>query len=258
MLIKPLAYLTLKKIRENLGFRINTIALFIQPLLWLTIFIFLRQTKIIIDMELGPVKYVDFLVIGIFTWRMVTFMIGYFPKSVQDERPVIRALLLAPSGESIIFWSSIFSTAFIAILIGIVIMLAGAIIYNVSIFLNNILIVLFVLLLIIIVHLGFAIIFFSFSIYIKDAKSIGFILTTIFGLFSGVFFPPQFFPVPMNQIAFILPMTQGITLLRDLTLYPNAMLNWNLLYALVVEAIIFFSYGRLLYKKKLRNFIKSK
>jgi ABC-2 type transport system permease protein len=83
-------------------------------------------------------------------------------------------------------------------------------------------------------------------------KSIGFITTTIFGLSSGVFFPVEFFPSPIDNIAYILPLTQGLTIMRELLLFPNLLPNINLLTALITETIGFFILAIFLYNKNFK------
>ena len=80
-------------------------------------------------------------------------------------------------------------------------------------------------------------------------KRIGFITTTIFGLSAGVFFPVELFPLPFDNIAYVLPLTQGLTIMREMLLFPNFLPNMNLLIALLMETIILFITTIILYKK---------
>ena len=88
-------------------------------------------------------------------------------------------------------------------------------------------------------------------------KSIGFITTTIFGLSAGVFFPVELFPPPFDNLAYVLPLTQGLTLMREMLLFPNLLPNMNLLFMLLSETIILFISTIILYKKIL-NLIGSR
>ena len=97
-----------------------------------------------------------------------------------------------------------------------------------------------------------AIVILSFSFQIKDAASTGFILTTILGLLSGVFFPVDLIPFPMSDIVYVLPLTQSLTVIRELTLVPDITPNWPLIYILTAEALAFLTTGLILYKRNIR------
>jgi ABC-type polysaccharide/polyol phosphate export permease len=97
------------------------------------------------------------------------------------------------------------------------------------VFFNQIIIASLVFLLIIIIHFEIASIIVISHIHIKDMKSIGFITTTKFGLSTGVFFPVELFPPPFDNLAYVLPLTQGLTIMREMLLFPNFLSNMNLL-----------------------------
>ena len=107
--------------------------------------------------------------------------------------------------------------------------------------------------LILIIHFEIASIIVISHIHIKDMKSIGFITTTIFGLSAGVFFPVEFFPSPFDDLAYILPLTQGLTIMREMLLFPNFLPNINLLMMLLFETIILFIATIVLYKKNFKS-----
>jgi ABC-2 type transport system permease protein len=252
MLIDALVLLTIKKIRNNLSFSLSTFTTILQPILWLSIFIYLREEQIILNIYNNQIRYIDFLVLGIFVWRIVSFILGKFPSSIKEDSSAIRSIITSPGGEKILIWSSIISTFSIAIIIGTSILITAVLLYNFSIFLNQIMVASLVFLLIIIIHFEIASIIVISRIHIRDMKSIGFITTTIFGLSSGVFFPVEFFPSPIDNIAYILPLTQGLTIMRELLLFPNLLPNINLLTALITETIGFFILAIFLYNKNFK------
>ena len=249
MLINAFTLLTIKKIRNNLSFTLSTFTTILQPILWLSIFLYLREEHIIINLYNNQIRYIDFLVLGIFVWRTVSFILGKFPSSIKEDASAIRSIIISPGGEKILIWSSIIATFSIAMIIGSCILLAAVLLYDFSIFLNHIIIAFLVFLLIIIIHFEIASIIVISHIHIKDMKSIGFITTTIFGLSAGVFFPVELFPPPFDNLAYVLPLTQGLTLMRELLLFPNLLPNMNLLFALLSETIILFISAIILYKK---------
>ena len=249
MLIDALVLLTIKKIRNNLSFSLGTFTTILQPILWLSIFIYLREEQIILNIYNNQIRYIDFLVLGIFVWRIVSFILGKFPSSIKEDSSAIRSIITSPGGEKILIWSSIISTFSIAIIIGASILITAVLLYNFSIFFNQIIVASLVFLLIIIIHFEIASIIVISRIHIRDMKSIGFITTTIFGLSSGVFFPVEFFPPPVDNIAYILPLTQGLTIMRELLLFPNLLPNINLMIALITETIVFFILAIFLYKR---------
>ncbi len=110
-----------------------------------------------------------------------------------------------------------------------------------------------VFLLIIIIHFEIASIIVISHIHVKDMKSIGFITTTIFGLSAGVSFPVEFFPFPFDNFAYVLPLTQGLTIMREMLLFPNLLPNINLLSMLLSETIILFIAAIVLYKKNFKS-----
>ena len=255
MRIEPLLLLACEKIKEDISFRLSTFTLFIQPVLWLSIFLFLRETHVSVETKDGTIRYIDFLIIGIFVWRIISFIMGKLSISARVSGSVLRAIAISPSGKRILLASSIISTLAIAMMIGACILFTGVLIYNFSVYLNQIILASFVLFLIIIIHTGIAIVIISSPLHIKDAKSVGFITTTVIGLLSGVFFPVELFPSPMNDIAYMLPLTQGLALLRELTLFSSVVPNWNLFYALIAEAIAFFIIGLILYERSTNNIL---
>ena len=186
MLIKAFTLLTIKKIRNNLSFTLSTFTTILQPILWLSIFLYLREEHIILNLYNHQIRYIDFLVLGIFVWRTVSFILGKFPSSIKEDASAIRSIIISPGGEKTLIWSSIIATFSIAMIIGSSILLAAVLLYDFSIFLNHIIIAFLVFLLIIIIHFEIASIIVISHIHIKDMKSIGFITTTIFGLSAGV------------------------------------------------------------------------
>ena len=247
MLINAFTLLTIKKIRNNLSFTLSTFTTILQPILWLSIFLYLREEHIILNLYNNQIRYIDFIVLGIFVWRTVSFILGKFPNSIKEDTSAIRSIIISPGGEKILIWSSIIATFSIAMIIGSCILLAAVLLYGFSIFLNHIIIAFLVFLLIIIIHFEIASIIVISHIHIKDMKSIGFITTTIFGLSAGVFFPVELFPPPFDNLAYVLPLTQGLTLMRELLLFPNLLPNMNLLFALLSETIILFISAIILY-----------
>ena len=254
MLINAFTLLTIKKIRNNLSFTLSTFTTILQPILWLSIFLYLREEHIILNLYNNQIRYIDFIVLGIFVWRTVSFILGKFPSSIKEDASAIRSIIISPGGEKILIWSSIIATFSIAMIIGSCILLAAVLLYDFSIFLNHIIIAFLVFLLIIIIHFEIASIIVISHIHIKDMKSIGFITTTIFGLSAGVFFPVELFPPPFDNLAYVLPLTQGLTLMRELLLFPNLLPNMNLLFALLSETIILFISAIILYKKNFQSY----
>ena len=254
MLINAFTLLTIKKIRNNLSFTLSTFTTILQPILWLSIFLYLREEHIILNLYNYQIRYIDFLVLGIFVWRTVSFILGKFPSSIKEDASAIRSIIISPGGEKILIWSSIIATFSIAMIIGSCILLAAVLLYDFSIFLNHIIIAFLVFLLIIIIHFEIASIIVISNIHIKDMKSIGFITTTIFGLSAGVFFPVELFPPPFDNVAYVLPLTQGLTLMRELLLFPNLLPNMNLLFMLLSETIILFISAIILYKKNFQSY----
>ena len=253
MLIDAFILLTIKKIRNNLSFTLSTFTTILQPILWLSIFLYLREEQITLNIYDNQIRYIDFLVMGIFVWRTVSFILGKFPSSIKEDASAIRSIISSPGGEKILIWSSLVATFSIAMIIGISILLTAVLLYNFSVFLNQIMIASLVFLLIIIIHFEIATIIVISHIHIKDMKSIGFITTTIFGLSAGVFFPVEFFPSPFDNFAYVLPLTQGLTIMREMLLFPNLLPNINLLSMLLSETIILFIAAIVLYKKNFKS-----
>jgi ABC-type polysaccharide/polyol phosphate export permease len=254
MLINAFLLLTIKKIRNNLSLTLSTFTTILQPLLWLIIFLYLREEQITLNLYNNQIRYIDFLVLGIFLWRIVSFILGKFPSSIKEDASAIRSIITSPGGEKILIWSSLVATFSIAMIIGACILLSAVLLYEFSIFFNQIIIAFLVFLLVIIIHFEIASIIVISHIHIKDMKSIGFITTTIFGLSAGVFFPVELFPSPFDNIAYVLPLTQGLTIMREMLLFPNLLPNLNLLILLLSEAFILFISAIVLYKKNFKSY----
>ena len=253
MLIDAFILLTIKKIRNNLSFTVSTFTTILQPILWLSIFLYLREEQITLNIYNNQIRYIDFLVLGIFVWRTVSFILGKLPSSIKEDASAIRSIISSPGGEKILIWSSLVATFFIAMIIGVSILLTAVLLYDFSVFLNQIMIASLVFLLIIIIHFEIASIIVISHIHIKDMKSIGFITTTIFGLSAGVFFPVELFPSPFDNFAYVLPLTQGLTIMREMLLFPNLLPNMNLLSMLLFETIMLFIAAIILYKKNFKS-----
>ncbi|MGZ5486755.1 MAG: hypothetical protein ACXWFB_12765, partial [Nitrososphaeraceae archaeon] len=151
MLIDAFILLTIKKIRNNLSFTLSTFTTILQPILWLSIFLYLREEQITLNIYDNQIRYIDFLVLGIFVWRTVSFILGKFPSSIKEDASAIRSIISSPGGEKILIWSSLVATFSIAMIIGISILLTAVLLYNFSVFLNQIMIASLVFLLIIII-----------------------------------------------------------------------------------------------------------
>src|ERR1044072_2494332 len=119
MLIDALVLLTIKKLRNNLSFSLGTFTTILQPILWLSIFIYLREEQIIVNTYNNQIRYIDFLVLGIFVWRIVSYILGKFPNSIKEDSSAIRSIITSPGGENVLIWSSIISTFSIAMIIGV-------------------------------------------------------------------------------------------------------------------------------------------
>jgi ABC-type polysaccharide/polyol phosphate export permease len=254
MLINAFILLTIKKIQNNLSFTLSTFTTILQPILWLVIFLYLREEQITLNIYNNQIRYIDFLVLGIFLWRIVSFILGKFPSSIKEDASAIRSIITSPGGEKILIWSSLVATFSIAMIIGACILLSAVLLYDFSIFFNQIIIAFLVFLLVIIIHFEIASIIVISHIHIKDMKSIGFITTTIFGLSAGVFFPVELFPSPFDNIAYVLPLTQGLTIMREMLLFPDLLPNINLLVMLLSEALILFISAIILYKKNFKSY----
>ena len=84
MLINAFILLTIKKIRNNLSFTLSTFTTILQPILWLSIFLYLREEHVILNLYNNQIRYIDFLVLGIFVWRTVSFILGKFQSSIKE------------------------------------------------------------------------------------------------------------------------------------------------------------------------------
>jgi ABC-type polysaccharide/polyol phosphate export permease len=219
----------------------------------MSIFLFLRDEDISMEIGNSEIRYVDFLVLGIFVWRTSSFILGRLPTMIKEDAQAIRSIMSSQGGGKVLLWSCIATTFSIAMLVGASIILTAILLYNFSVFSNYTIYALIAFLLIIIVHFEIAIILFFSRIQKKNLKNIGFIATTIFGLFSGVFFPVESFPFPLDNIAYALPLTQGLSILRELLLYPNPMPDWHLSVMLSLETAFLFIITVILYKKSFKN-----
>ena len=170
MVINAFILLTVKKIKNHLSFTLSTFTTIIQPILWLSIFLYLREEQITLSIYNNQIRYIDFLVLGIFLWRIVSFILGKFPSVIKEDVSAIRSIITSPGGEKILIWSSFVATFFIAMIIGTAILLTAVLLYDFSIFFNQIIIASLVFFLIIIIHFEIASIIVISHIHIKDIK----------------------------------------------------------------------------------------
>ena len=251
----PVISLAVKKVRDVIKFSPSTLIFFITPLLWLVVFLFIRQHHLKVILDNGTVRYIDFLVLGVMGWRTVSEIMSSISKSVSSERSALKALLTAPNGKNILFKATLISSTVISLIVGLFIVLVGIMIYDFSIYYNNFLLGAIVFLLLMIIHIGIGFLFVGLAAIKEGFYSLRYLLTALFAMMSGVFFPVNLYPEPLNHWAMILPFTQGMKLLHDLFLFENAPLATNLLIILTIEAIVFFVLGYYMFKKNVMKYV---
>jgi len=254
-MIKSINFLSIKKIKETVNFSLGTIIFFIQPMLWLIIFLFIKQQNHLVTLSHGKIRYVDFLVLGIFAWRMIAELMRSISYSISPEKQALRAIVTKPNGVKILFFSSLSASWVTGILIGAAILIAGKILFDFQTHIGSLILVLFILLLLFISHSGIAFIFLALTTINRGFTNVRYLLTTIFALFSGVFYPVALYPAPFNQLAYVLPFTQGLELLQETMLFNRISVNYTLLFTLIIESILLIVIGYLLYKKRIKKFI---
>ena len=118
MLINAFILSTIKKIRNNLSFTLSTFTTILQPILWLSIFLYLREEHIVLKSIHNQIRYIDFLVLGIFVWRTVSFIFGKIPK-FNKRRCICNTQHnnITRRRKKILIWSSIIATFSIAMII---------------------------------------------------------------------------------------------------------------------------------------------
>jgi ABC-type polysaccharide/polyol phosphate export permease len=256
MLIDAYILLTTNKIKSHISFSIDTFTTLLQPILWLSIFLFLRESNTFLEIGNNDVRYVDFLVLGIFLWRIVSSIIGRFSSIVKEDMRTMRSVMITNGGKKVLMWSGITATLMLALIVGGIIILYSIFIYDFEILPNFLPYALLVFMLMIIIHFEIAIIVFILNIQKKSLNNLGFILTTLFALLSGVFFPVDLYPYPLNDISYAFPLTQSLSLMRELLLYQDVSINWNMLLLITLESIFLFILSFVLYKKKLNTLFK--
>ena len=59
MVINAFILLTIKKIKNNLSFTLSTFTTIIQPILWLSIFLYLREEQITLSIYNNQIRYIS-------------------------------------------------------------------------------------------------------------------------------------------------------------------------------------------------------
>ena len=251
MSFKQAFYVIVKRdLGKQFSFSLKTITFFLTPLIWLVLFLFLRGGKVTVSLPSGIVSYTSFIVLGIAVWRMVGFLFNKITRFSQINRDTIKPILSLSYGKKTLFWSLVVTNLITVLFLGLFIVSVGMLIYGFTFQLNNLPLSLLILVLTLFSNLGIALILLSFSFDYRWINDLSYIIVTIFVLTSGVFFPAEYFPSPLNLIAFIFPLTQGVSLLHALLLFENAPFSVPIFIALLAETILLFFLGKFLFFRK--------
>jgi ABC-type polysaccharide/polyol phosphate export permease len=257
MSFRPAFYAMVKRdLGKQFSFSLKTITFFLTPLIWLVLFLFLRGDKVTVSLPYGLIPYTAFIVLGIAVWRMVGFLFNKTTRFSQINRDTIKPILSLNYGKKTLFWSLITTNLISVLLLGLFVVSVGMLLYGFTIYLNNLPLAIIVLFLTLFSNLGIALILLSFSFDYRWIKDFSYILVTVFVLTSGVFFPAEYFPFPLNLVAFAFPLTQGVSLLHSLLLFENAPFSVPIFITLLIETIVLFFLGKFLFFRKVSKLFR--
>lgn len=188
----------------------------------------------------------DAIVVGYTLWSLVTFIIADIAGGLQQEAftGTLEQIFLSPFSPAQIFLARAVARLTITLtqIFGILLILMAV----TGRMLSFSPMLLFPLITVILGAFGIALIMGSLSLLIKQVQQIlGFLP---FGLFLAMLVPVETWEMPARLVGWLLPMTPGAGILRDL-MARNQELNWGTLAIALLNGGIYFAIGLALFKQ---------
>lgn len=247
--------LTKKRLYDLFKPSLETLVFFISPVLWIVVFLYLRHSKTEMHLPLGIVAYHNFLVLGLSIWRGVSQLLRSVAYGLSTEKSCLKTYFMLPKGKTSVFLSTLITAVTSCLAVSLIVIVVGSLFYNFRINLSGLILAFIVYILILLAHAGIGFIILSLTAIKYSMKSLIYVLTAIFALLSGVFYPASFYPQPLKSVAYLLPLTQGVQLIQNLLLFEHSYFDANLFIILLIMAFALFYVGYIMFKRNIHKYI---
>jgi len=173
-------------------------------------------------------EYFSFLFIGLIFSKILHYVLTSLIEATKQEQywGSFEILLMLPYKEFFIFFYMYLSKIFFLFFEILVYILLGKI-FGISFTILQIFFIYLYSIFLIAICLGYTILFLASTIFIKKSDSVGWFLTSLVEIFSGVYFSTDLLPKELNFISKILPTTYLLKFMREFI--GQKKLNFNLL-----------------------------
>ncbi|MCR8487851.1 MAG: ABC transporter permease [Crenarchaeota archaeon] len=182
-------------------------------------------------------SYFTFALIGIAISHYVTASLRSLSITLRFEQfhGTLESVLSTPTSFIIIFLGDVlyyflYSTAFLVLIIGIGLALNAALVIN----LETILTLSILVILLVLANLPIGIISAAMVLRFKQGDPIGWLITWINNLLSGVFFPVLLLPTQLRFVSLLLPLTFSLDAIRYSLIWGA-----NLLHSRIIRDILY-------------------
>jgi len=206
-------------ISYRLTFIMQFISIFIHMIVWYFIAKLFGHTVTPQLKGIGG-DYFSFVLVGIAFTRFFDAGLNVFSAKIGEAqiKGTLEAMLVtSTSASSILIFSSLWAF-FYALIHILVYFISGTLFFNANLLNGNFILVIFVFLLSGLSLSGIGIIAAAFMIIFKRSLYLPTIMSYLFQIFSGVYFPVSTLPTWLANVSFALPITYSLRAVRGLAL----------------------------------------
>ncbi|HEV8336473.1 MAG TPA: ABC transporter permease [Candidatus Polarisedimenticolia bacterium] len=188
--------------------------IFISVTLWFLIARYLRPAESALP-GLPGVAYFDYLLIGIAFYHYLASALGSFASKLRNEQltGTLEAMLITPTPIPVIILSSALWD-FLMTSLRVMVYLGLGLFFGLQLRYDSLLAFFLILFLTILAFSGIGILSAAFILYLKRGDPLNFLISSVSGLFGGVFFPTQTMPYGLGALGKFLPITYALDGIR--------------------------------------------
>ncbi|MFN3550699.1 MAG: ABC transporter permease [Endomicrobiia bacterium] len=193
-------------------------------------------------------EYFKFLFLGLLFSRIIYYVLSSLIESIKQEQywGSFNLLLMLPYKEIKLFFI-IFLSKILFLFLEITLYFLISTFLSLKINFLQILFVYVYTIFTISISLGYTFLICSLSIFIKKSESIGWLLSALLDLLSGVYFKTELLPQPLYSISKILPTTYMLNFLRESLLHNKY--NFSILVYPTLVGILFLPFSIIVLNK---------
>jgi len=189
--------------------------IFISVTLWFLIARYLRPAESALP-DLPGVPYFAYLLIGIAFYHYLASALGSFATKLRNEQltGTLEAMLITPTPIPVIILSSALWDFLMTSLRVMAYLGMGLLFFGLQLRYDSLLAFFLILFLTILAFSGIGILSAAFILYLKRGDPLNFLISSVSGLFGGVFFPTQTMPYGLGAVGKFLPITYALNGIR--------------------------------------------